>query len=303
MSAGIEIPQLHPAAPALSPLQQVKLDRLVNMAVERIREQMHARYQHLHVEAMAAPIVIYGDCETLAEALTRLLDAASNAAGEGGVVTLAVSQIGLNATLKVGVCRHASGASGDDIDCDWAAVERLIEVHGGAVSARTNAEGDTEYALLLPVLQEEEAPVTRRASLIAGPEAPVCRVLVVDDSPDAADSIACLLSIRGHEVRVAYDGPSAYAKLLEWEPDVVLLDIQLPGMDGHEIVEAVRARDARDGCAPLFIALSGYGPCTRGRAAFDLYLTKPVDPSVLMQAVERYARQSAMAASAPERER
>ncbi|HLU77234.1 MAG TPA: response regulator [Burkholderiales bacterium] len=293
MSAGIDIPQLDPVAPAVPPLRHVKLDRLVNMAVERTREGMRARHQQLHVEAMAAPIVVCGDRDTLAEALARLLDTASNAAGEGGVVTLSVSQIGLNATLKVGVCRQMAGASDSDTDCDWTAVERLIEAHGGTVSARTHAEGGAEYALLLPVLQQDEAPVTRRASLIAGPEAPVCRVLVVDDSADAADSIACLLSIRGHEVRVAYDGPSAYAKLLEWEPDVVLLDVQLPGMDGHEIVDAVRARMHEGRTPPQFIALSGYGPCARGKASFDLYLTKPVDPSILMKAMERCARKSA----------
>src|SRR5690606_23641340 len=141
MSAGIDIPQLDPVAPAVPPLRHVKLDRLVNMAVERTREGMRARHQQLHVEAMAAPIVVCGDRDTLAEALARLLDTASNAAGEGGVVTLSVSQIGLNATLKVGVCRQMAGASDSDTDCDWTAVERLIEAHGGTVSARTHAEG------------------------------------------------------------------------------------------------------------------------------------------------------------------
>ena len=289
MATGIEIPQLHSTTPTSSPLQHMRLDRLVNMAVECVREHVHARQQHLHVEAMAAPIAVYGQRDALVEALARLLSAASNAAGAGGLVTLSVTQIGLNATLKVGAYQSSNAALPDaqesDAACDWRMVERLLAPHGGAVSARGNTDGGTEYTLLLPVVPEEPTSVTRRAPLIAGPDAPACRVLVVDDSPDAADSMACLLSIRGHEVRVAYDGLTAYAKVLEWKPDVVLLDIQSPGMDGHEIVESVRARRTP---APVFIALSGYGQRAR-KSLFDLYLTKPVDPSVLMQSVERYA--------------
>lgn len=289
MAAGIEIPQLHSTAPTSSSLQHMRLDRLVNMAVEHVREQVHARQQHLHVEAMAAPVAVYGQRDALVEVLARLLSAASTSAGAGGLVTLSVTQIGLNATLKVNAYQSSNaalpGAQQSDAASDWPIMERLLEPHGGAVSARSNTEGGTEYTLLLPVMPEEAMPVTRRAPLIAGPGAPACRVLVVDDSPDAADSMACLLSIRGHEVRVAYDGLTAYAKVLEWKPDVVLLDIQLPGMDGNEIAESVRARATP---APTFIALSGYGQGAR-ESLFDLYLTKPVDPSVLMQSVERYA--------------
>src|SRR5690606_12428026 len=180
-----------------------------------IRDMVRARRQDLHVEAMAAPIAVLGDEETLAGVLARVLGTASDAAGEGGIVTLAVTQIGLNATLKIharSAGEAATAHSQQHESCDWSNVERLLEPHGGVVSRCSYAEG-MEYRLLLPVMPEEPVSATRRAPLIAGPEAPTCRVLVVDDSPDAADSMACLLSIRGHEVRVAYDGISAYEKV------------------------------------------------------------------------------------------
>ncbi len=291
MAASFDFPQPDRAVPPPHATRVCRLDRLVNRAVERARPHLRARSQHLHVEALSAPIHLRGDMEELVDALAQLLCAGSLAAGERGLIFLSVTQVGCNATLIV---RAQAGESGavvhgpyfDDRQCDWPAMERLVARHGGAISAHRNEDGHTEYALVLLAVCDDCGPVGRRAPWIGGPERPVCRVLVADDNPDAADSIACLLSIRGHDVHVAYDGPSALDKAITLCPDIVLLEIELPGMDGIEVAHALRARAA--GRCPTFIAVSGYGECAE-KSLFDLHLTKPIDPTVLLQSVERYA--------------
>jgi len=260
-----------------APAQQTALDRLIRLAVERSRAQIAAHGQHLHVEAMAPQVRVFGDPEALADALAQLLCAAAAANAERGALTLAVSQVGLNVTLcvRAEAPSSASVPTFDREPGDWVAVGR----------ARDARDGTREYRLLLPVMPEGCAAEAPRVSMIGAPGQSVCRVLVVDDSADAADSIACLLAIRGHEVQVAYDGPSAYEKARNWQPEVVVLDIDLPGMKGDEI--AVSLRNVAGEACPKLIALSGYDADVA--APFDLYLTKPVDPAFLLQSVERYA--------------
>jgi CheY-like chemotaxis protein len=113
------------------------------------------------------------------------------------------------------------------------------------------------------------------------------RVLVVDDDDNAAQSLALLLSTAGQEVRVANDGPAALAAVAEWAPQVVLLDIALPGMDGLELARQLRARPG--GAALRLVALTGLSePADRQRgleAGLDAYLIKPASPEELLQAV------------------
>jgi CheY-like chemotaxis protein len=290
MAASFDFSQHHHTAP-LPHVAGVGLDRLVSLAVERSRSHLRARGQHLHVEALSAPIQVRGDLEGIVDALAQLLCAGSLSAGQDGLIFLSVMQIGCNAMLIVRAERRESRATlqqphFDHVQCDWSAVERVVALHGGAISARSNDDGHAEYVLALLTMPDESGAIGRRVPWIGGPERPVCRVLVVDDSPDSADSMACLLSIRGHEVHVAYDGSSAFDKVMALRPDVVLLDIALPGMDGIEVAQAVRAR--AEGRCPIFIAVSGYGECS-AMTLFDLHLTKPIDPIVLLQSVEHYA--------------
>jgi CheY-like chemotaxis protein len=117
-------------------------------------------------------------------------------------------------------------------------------------------------------------------------------VLVVDDSPDAANSMAELLSLHGHCAAVALGGGEALARLEECVPDVVLLDLRMPGMDGYAVVERIRERCAGGGKRPLLVAVTGCGTeADRARSArvgFDLHLVKPVDPAVLVGMMERF---------------
>ena len=117
------------------------------------------------------------------------------------------------------------------------------------------------------------------------------RVLVVDDSEDAADSLALLLEMHGHQTRVAYSGPDALDAARAFEPHAVLLDIGLPGMDGYEVARRLREGEAR---GAVIIAVTGYGRAedrTRALAAgCDYHLTKPVDPDDLEKLMEQSAR-------------
>jgi CheY-like chemotaxis protein len=117
-------------------------------------------------------------------------------------------------------------------------------------------------------------------------------VLVVDDSPDAANSLAELLSLHGHAVIVALGGAAALERIGERVPDVVLLDIRMPGMDGYEVARQIKERCAEEGKRPLLVAVTGCGSeadrARSTRVGFDLHLVKPVDPAVLVGMMERF---------------
>ncbi len=161
-------------------------------------------------------------------------------------------------------------------------VQRLIEMHGGSVEARSAGLGrGSEFVVRLPILS---APVVR--PILAPPSAKresPRRVLIVDDNEDSARSMSMLQRLRGHETRTAFNGPDAIALAEEFLPEVVLLDIGLPVMDGYEVARRLRALPMLG--RTLIVAMTGYGSAedrTHAQAAgFDEYLVKPVDLDVL----------------------
>ena len=174
---------------------------------------------------------------------------------------------------------------------------RLAELHGGTVFAASGGAGQgSEFVVNLPssgppepgaapkALEEEAAGATRRHGAARGR-----RVLVVDDNADACDAMKFLLEEEGHEVRTAGDGPAALEEARIRPPEVVLLDIGLPGMDGYEVARALRALP---GCElASIVAVSGYGQAedrAQSRAAgFDEHFVKPVAPDRLLEIVRR----------------
>jgi CheY-like chemotaxis protein len=163
-------------------------------------------------------------------------------------------------------------------------VRRLVEMHGGRVQVfSAGANQGSEFTVSLPVLSEEHArpaPINGAANGAAGGR---CKVLVVDDNLDAADSLALLLRVEGHEVQVCHDGGEALATIAKFQPEVVLLDIGLPGMDGYEVARRLRTHPATE--SALLVALTGYGQeedIRRSRAAgFDHHFVKPADVGAL----------------------
>jgi CheY-like chemotaxis protein/anti-sigma regulatory factor (Ser/Thr protein kinase) len=160
-------------------------------------------------------------------------------------------------------------------------VRRLAEMHGGAVSVASDGRGKgSEFTVRLPAIEAvagTEAVITRA---VAGPAR---HILVVEDNRDACESLRGLLQAHGHRVDTANDGPSGLERALALQPEVVLLDVGLPRMDGYEVARKIRASHGIR--RPLLIAITGYGaPEDRERAheaGFDAHVTKPVDYGTL----------------------
>jgi CheY-like chemotaxis protein len=162
-------------------------------------------------------------------------------------------------------------------------VRGLVELHGGSVEAHSAGPGQgSEFVVRLPLVAQGEDRAEGTGPAATARSAPR-RVLVVDDSPDAADSLALLLRLEGQEVGVAYDGPSALAQATAGPPDIAFLDLGMPQMDGYELARRFRADPALQGV--VLVALTGWGqPEDRRRTAeagFDHHLVKPVEPDLL----------------------
>jgi CheY-like chemotaxis protein len=173
-------------------------------------------------------------------------------------------------------------------------VRRLVELHGGTIMATSAGPGQgSEFIVRLPTL--DSAMAAADLSLNGGAKAHLLpavrqRILAVDDNVDAAQSLALLLKLQGHETTVAYDGPTALQAVQEFQPEVILLDIGLPRMDGYEV--AKRLREAAGSEHLRIVAITGYGrdeDKNRSAAAgFDAHLVKPVD----LEALSRLLREN-----------
>jgi two-component system CheB/CheR fusion protein len=173
-------------------------------------------------------------------------------------------------------------------------VRKLIEMQGGSVAAESEGPGrGSEFIVRLPAVVESGADASGLDSAVREPAAAtrVLRVLVVEDNPDAAQALGQLLQMWGHRVRIVHGGPAALEAALDFRPDVALLDLGLPGMDGYEV--ARRLRDQPATTATVLVALTGYGQPEvheRSRAAgMDHHLVKPVDFAVLKALLNRVA--------------
>ena len=165
-------------------------------------------------------------------------------------------------------------------------MRRLVEMHGGTVEAKSDGPGTgSEFIVRLPLaLHSQAASSDHQPSdgQVRPPRARL-RVLVVDDNLDAANSLTTLLRIKGHDVRTAYDGISAVDVAALYKPDVVLLDVGLPRLNGFDV--ARRIREAEHGKNVVFVALTGWGHAEDRRrskeAGFDHHLVKPADPNAV----------------------
>ena len=284
--------------------EPVDLTTVVARAVETSRPLIEARRHDLHVTLPDESLHVEGDPVRLAQVLGNLLNNAAKYTEEGGRITLAVEQTNGEAVLRVRdtgvgippemlrsvfdlftqVDRSLDRSQGG-LGIGLTLVQRLVEMHGGRVQAYSAGPNQgSEFVVFLPLLGHEpvqKASVNGTATAPAG--CPRCRVLVVDDNADAAESLALLLQFAGHDVRVCHEGAAALAEAETFQPEVVLLDIGLPGMDGYEVARRLRAQPDLD--KTLLVALTGYGQaedlCRSRDAGFDRHLVKPADPEVL----------------------
>jgi CheY-like chemotaxis protein len=173
-----------------------------------------------------------------------------------------------------------------------AVVKGIVELHRGSVDASSDGRGKgAEFVVRLP--RETETAPHEHAAEPHIPRAVPQRILIADDNADLAESMAMLLRLEGHEVRIAFDGSSALALAEEFEPNAALLDIGMPGLNGYELARELRSR--RNGHGLLLIAATGYGqPEDRVRteaAGFDFHMVKPLDPRTVAAEIAKWTRE------------
>jgi CheY-like chemotaxis protein len=165
-------------------------------------------------------------------------------------------------------------------------VKRLVEMHGGRIEARSEGPGQgAEFVVRLPLVVAATGPQSAGGAEEPAPPKSSLRILIVDDNRDAADSLGMLLRLMGNDTRTAYDGQQGVDVAEEFRPDVILLDIGLPKLDGYEACR--RIREQPWGKSAVLIAVTGWGQEDDRRrsheAGFDHHMVKPVDPQDLMK--------------------
>ena len=287
--------------------ERVNLVPLVRDSVEACRVANERKALDVTFEAPPEPVCVDGDPVRLAQVVGNLLGNAAKFSEHGGTIHVTISTTPSEARISVG--DSGAGIAPEllphvfeiflqgsqklerehgGLGLGLAIVSSLVGLHGGRVTAESDGVGTgATFRVFLPrATAEVSAPAVPEPEPVAA--AWKARVLLVDDNTDAVELLAELLLQEGHDVRVAADGPSALEALAGFVPDVAILDIGLPGMDGYELAAELRRRDLP---GLRLIALTGYGlPSDRERAleaGFDDHLVKPIDPNVLREHLAR----------------
>jgi len=275
------------------------LRTIVRSAVETIEPLSEAAGHVVTVDLPARPLWVDADFTRLAQAFANLLDNAvkytereghiwvsASADAHEAVVTVRDSGIGIDPPLIPSVfgmfvqIEQGPGRARTGLGIGLALAKRLIELHGGRIAGTSAGPGaGTTFTVRLPLApaaheQKPRASVPRAAAR--------CRVLVAEDIPDAAEMMRLMVECMGHHVRVAADGVQALALAREFNPQIALLDIGMPRMDGYEAAREIRRAL---GHRVLLVALTGWGQEEDQRraysAGFDRHVTKPADPDIL----------------------
>ncbi len=287
-------------------LQQewIALNGIVERALETTRPLMDQRGHDLTVSLSPQTILLYADAARLEQVIVNLVANAAKYTADGGHISLAVQQEGNEAVLRVrdtGVgiapellprifdlftqAERSLDRSQGGLGIGLCLVQRLVEMHGGRVEVYSALGQGSEFVVRLPVMvtPATQPPSTSKDS--AEPTGPSLRVLVVDDNVDAAQSLALLLEESGHEVQTAYDGPTALKIALDYRPNVVLLDIGLPGFDGFEVAKRLRQQPHLRNV--VLVAMTGYGQAADKQrsqeAGFNHHLVKPANFGKVLQ--------------------
>jgi CheY-like chemotaxis protein len=277
---------------------------VVNAGLETAAPVLEERHHRVNVTVPRGQWFVHGDRARLAQVVSNLLTNAAKYTEPGGHISVVARALGEVVELDViddgiGMDRElleqvfevfVQGArkidrSAGGLGVGLAIVRSLVTLHGGSVNARSDGPGKGSRLTVVLPLQPAQA-AERAAQLEVTPideaHAPL-RVLVVDDNADGADMLELGLQTLGHSARVAYNGPSALAAAKEFRPDVALLDIGLPLMDGFEL--ARRLREEMGSETPVLIAVTGYGQDTdreRTRlAGFSHHIVKPIELDAL----------------------
>jgi len=284
----------------------IELGALVAHTVEIARPVFEERGHELSVSLPEEPVWLEADPVRLEQVLSNLLNNAIKFTEDGGTISIAAERQAHEIILRVkdtgvGITPdllprifdlftqgdRSLDRSRDGLGIGLTLSRRLVELHGGTIEAHSEGLGKgSEFVVRLPALLQVSPPGDAPAAAgAAPPELRPLRVLVVDDSEDTAEMMTALLEMDGHEIQVAHSGPAALETAAAFRPDVVLLDIGLPGLDGYQVAQRLREDPTLKDVT--LIAASGYGQeadLHRSReVGFDRHLVKPVDPRELRE--------------------
>jgi signal transduction histidine kinase len=273
----------------------VELQAAVAAAVETAQAQIGCRGQTLSVELPGAPVWLMGDPVRLAQLVANLLDNAAKYTPVGGQIWVSARldddriEISVRDT-GIGIPAQELGnifglftqleSSAGGLGLGLALVRDLAERHGGSVEATSEGPGmGSQFTVRLPGLPAPLTlpPVVLKTARVPKPR----RLLIVEDHPDVAESLALILRCDDHEVRIAHDGPAALQVLKKFKPEVVLLDVGLPGMDGYEVARRMREEAPESNLTIIALSGSDQDHSQSTQAGFDTHLVKPVHPNLL----------------------
>ena len=278
--------------------EQIAIGGIVERAIESTQPLLTQRQHSLSVSLPPEPIWLHADAARLEQVMVNLLTNAAKYTDEGGSIALDVQLEEGSAVLRVtdngmGIApellphifelftqaERSLDRSQGGLGIGLCLVQRLVELHGGTVGVQSVVGSGSEFVVRLPVVAAYVPALASPVIEASRSGEKFCRILVVDDNVDGAQSLADLLSMSGHEVRLAHEGLGAVEAAVAWGPDVVLLDIGLPGLNGFEVAKRIRKEAAHK--TMVLVALTGYGQASDRQlskdAGFDHHLVKPAD--------------------------
>jgi signal transduction histidine kinase/CheY-like chemotaxis protein len=289
---------------------RVTLQQVIQGAVETSRPLIDQGGHRLEVSMPEEPVVLEGDLTRLSQVFANLLNNAAKFTDASGHIKLVAEVQGAEVAVSVidrgygippaqmanifdlfcqgeGQRRQVGGGLGIGLSI----VKQLVELHHGRVTAKSDGAGHgSEFTVHLPLAVDQHPgnSSSDEAAASSAPPAKRLRILVVDDSEDAALTLATFLELAGYELHLAHDGEQALVVADACRPDVVLLDIGLPKLSGNEVCRRLRGQDW--GRRMAIIALTGWGQEQDRRrtteSGFDHHLVKPADPNALLQLLE-----------------
>jgi CheY-like chemotaxis protein/two-component sensor histidine kinase len=278
--------------------EPIDLALAINDAIETSAPLLGDRFTTMVAEGQ---VFVTADRTRLAQVFANLLNNSAKYSEPGQPVSVAMTREGGEAVVRVrdaGIGIHpemlprvfdmfrqadrTGGRSRGGLGIGLSLVKRIVEMHGGTVTATSEGLGlGSEFVVRLPALEGDQ-PAAPTSHAVQRTQARR-KILVVDDNADAAESLAALLSISGHDTRMAHDGPEALQQAERFHPDIVFLDIGMPTLDGHETARLIRKQPW--GKDMVLVALTGWGQHEDRRrskdAGFNHHLVKPADPVVV----------------------
>ncbi len=290
--------------------ERIAVASVVAAAVDAVRPMVAGKRQKLEVKVQDEAVEVLADGARLTQVVSNLLNNAVKFTPNGGNIALSVVREDGEIALRVGDdgaglteperarifemfyqgdARDEVGNGG--LGLGLALVKQVVELHGGTVSARSAGRNQgSEFCVRLPAATDAPAADVRLAPEALAALHEPRRILVVDDNRDAAESLALMLRLSGNQADIVYDGTSALEAVERFQPEIVLMDLGMPRMDGYQAARAIR--DRCNDRKIMLIAITGWGgESDRARsqdAGFDRHLVKPVSPGDLLAALASF---------------